>query len=120
MSGIVGGKIEKKLVTQKSIKNRPLIGKIRSILLTLSFDFVILIVQRGDHMSITATELKMNLAKYLLLAATQDIYVTKNGKVVAKLTSPYQDKLSTAESLIGILSDDISLEEAKEERLSKV
>lgn len=25
-------------------------------------------------MSITATELKMNLGKYLLLAATQDIY----------------------------------------------
>ena len=34
-------------------------------------------------MSITATELKENLSKYLLLAATEDIYITRNGKVVA-------------------------------------
>ncbi len=71
-------------------------------------------------MSITATELKMNLAKYLLLASTQDIYVTKNGKVVAKLTSPYQDKVGVAESLIGIIPADVSLDDAKKERLSKV
>ena len=71
-------------------------------------------------MSITATELKMNLAKYLLLASTQDIYVTKNGKVVAKITSPYQDKVEIAKSLIGIIPSDISLEETHEERVSKV
>ena len=33
-------------------------------------------------MSITATELKLNLSKYLLLAATEDIFITKNGKLV--------------------------------------
>ena len=71
-------------------------------------------------MSITATELKMNLAKYLLMAATQDIYVTKNGKVVAKLTSPYQDKIGIAESLIGVISSDVSLDEAREERTSAI
>ena len=37
-----------------------------------------------DIMSVTATELKNNLGKYLLLSATEDIYITKNGKVVAK------------------------------------
>ena len=31
-------------------------------------------------MSITATELKSNLGKYLLLAATEDIFITRNGK----------------------------------------
>ena len=41
-------------------------------------------------MSITATELKSNLGKYLMLAATEDIFVTKNGKVVAKIS--YHDK----------------------------
>ena len=71
-------------------------------------------------MFITATELKMNLSKYLLLAATQDIYVTKNGNVVAKITSPYQDKVETAKSLIGIIPSDISLEEIREERISKI
>ena len=44
-------------------------------------------------MSITATELKINLGKYLMLAETEDIYITRNGKVVAKLSNPYQ-KLS--------------------------
>ena len=39
-------------------------------------------------MSITATELKTNLSKYLLPAATEDIYITRNGKTVARLTSP--------------------------------
>ena len=71
-------------------------------------------------MFITATELKMNLSKYLLLADTQDIFVTKNGKVVAKITSPYQDKVETAKSLIGIIPSDISLEEIREERISKI
>ena len=30
-------------------------------------------------MSITATEFKMNLGKYLMLSETEDIYITKNG-----------------------------------------
>ena len=30
-------------------------------------------------MSITATELKANLGKYLQMAETEDIYITKNG-----------------------------------------
>ena len=35
--------------------------------------------------SVTATELKMNLGKYLMLAETEDVFITKNGKVIAKL-----------------------------------
>ena len=31
-------------------------------------------------MSVTATELKMNLGKYLMLAETEDVFITKNGK----------------------------------------
>ena len=71
-------------------------------------------------MSITATELKSNLGKYLLLAETEDIYITRNGKVVAKLSNPNQDRVEMAKSLFGIISDDITLEEAREERLSKI
>ena len=51
-------------------------------------------------MSITETELKLNLRKYLLLAATEDIFITRNGKVVDKLTNPYQDRVETAKSLL--------------------
>lgn len=68
-------------------------------------------------MSITATELKQNLGKYLLLSASEDIFITKNGKVIAKLTNPNQNRVETARSLFGILPEDASLEDAKAERL---
>lgn len=71
-------------------------------------------------MSITITELKANLGKYLLLAETEDVYITKNGKVIAKLTNPYQNRVDVAKSLFGILPSSITLEEAREERLSKI
>ena len=71
-------------------------------------------------MSITATELKMNLGKYLMLAEKEDVYITKNGKVIAKLTNPFQDRVDMAKSLFGILPADITLDEAREERLSKI
>ena len=71
-------------------------------------------------MSITATELKMNLGKYLLLAEQEDVYITRNGKVVAKLTNPYQDRVDMAKSLFGILPADVTLEQAREERLGKI
>ena len=71
-------------------------------------------------MSITATELKSNLGKYLMLAATEDIFDTKNGKVVAKISNPYQDRVNIAKSLFGILPADVTLEEAREERLDRI
>lgn len=71
-------------------------------------------------MSITATELKLNLGKYLLLSATEDIYITKNGKVISKLTNPFQDRVDAAKSLFGIIPNDVSEDDAKEERLSNI
>lgn len=71
-------------------------------------------------MSITATELKTNLSKYLLLSATEDIYITKNGKIISKLTNPFQERIAIAKSLFGILPDDMTLEDANEERLNKI
>lgn len=71
-------------------------------------------------MSITPTELKMNLGKYLMLAEKEDICITKNGKVIAKLTNPFQDRVDMAKSLFSILPSDITLEETREERLSKI
>jgi len=71
-------------------------------------------------MSITATELKSNLGKYLLMAATEDVYITRNGKTIAKLTSPYQNKLDIVDALYGSIPADITLEEARAERLSNI
>ena len=69
-------------------------------------------------MSITATELKTNISKYLALDTKEDIYITQYGKVVAKLTNPYQDRVDIAKSLFGSVPDSMTLEEAKEERLN--
>lgn len=71
-------------------------------------------------MSITATELKTNLGKYLRLANTEDVYITRNGKVIARLTSPSQDRRASAQALFGSIKSDVTLEEARAERLSKV
>ena len=57
-------------------------------------------------MSITATELKQNLGKYLLLSVKEDIYITKNGKTIAKLTNPHQNRVNVAKSLFGLLPED--------------
>ena len=71
-------------------------------------------------MSITATELKLNLGKYLQLAESEDIYITRNGKVVAKLSNPYQNRVDAVKSLLGILPADTTLEESRTERLDKI
>ncbi len=68
-------------------------------------------------MQITATEIKLNLSKYLKLSESEDIYITQYGKVVSKLTNPHQNKEDIAKSLFGSMPDTLSLDEAKEERI---
>ena len=70
-------------------------------------------------MCVTATEFKANLGKYLLLAATEDILITQYGKVIAKLTSPFQSRVEIAESLFGALPQASTWEEAREEQLDE-
>lgn len=84
-------------------------------------------MEGGLYMAITATELKSNLGKYLLLSEKEDIYITRNGKVVAKLTNPYQVgtqsvpyRVDIAKSLFGVLPGSMTLEESREERLNKI
>lgn len=64
--------------------------------------------------------IKENLSKYLLLSATEDVYITKNGKIVSKLTNPFRERVEVAKSLFGVLPADIGEEEAREERLNKI
>ena len=71
-------------------------------------------------MSYTATELKLNLGKYLKLAEQEDIYITRNGKIVAKLSNPNADRVEMANSLLGVIPPDITVKEAREERVSKI
>lgn len=71
-------------------------------------------------MSITAAELKLNLQKYLLIAETEDVFITENGRIIAKLTNPFQERIDKVKALIGILPADITAEEAKQERLDRI
>ena len=67
---------------------------------------------------ITATEFKMNLGHYLDRVLYEDIWITKNGKTVAKLVNP---NVSAVDSISGILKDkvseDIDRHSIKDERM---
>ena len=67
-------------------------------------------------MLITVTELKNNPEKYIQLAAMEDILITRNGKAVAKLSNPNQDRVAIAKSLFGIIPADETL--TKQEYMS--
>lgn len=71
-------------------------------------------------MSITATELKNNLSKYIKISQSEDVYVTQHGKIVSKLSNPYKENVTRMESLFGTLPESASLEEATEERVAKL
>lgn len=71
-------------------------------------------------MRVTATEFKLNLGKYLELVLTEDIWVTKNGKTVAKLINP---NVSSVDAISGVLAGkiptDLDRHALREERLSR-
>ena len=69
-------------------------------------------------MTITATELKTNLGKYLEIVQNEEIIITKNGKEIARLTRPENEKLVLLKQLVGIVSD-ADYEKTREERLMK-
>ena len=69
-------------------------------------------------MVITATELKQNLGKYLDTVSNEDIYVMRNGRIVAKISNPANDKVSILDGLVGIAGElTLTAEEARAERL---
>ena len=70
-------------------------------------------------MIVTATEFKTNIGKYLDMLTKEDIFITRNGKIIAKVINP---QVSAVDSLRGMLKNvpsDIDLDSLREERLSK-
>ena len=70
-------------------------------------------------MVVTATEFKANFGKYLELITKEDVFITRNGKTVAKVVNP---QISAVDSLRGMLSgvsSDIDTDSLREERLLK-
>lgn len=75
---------------------------------------------------ITLTELKENLGKYVLLSQTEDILITKNGKIISRLTEPFtarkerMEKQKIAKRLVGSIGGNYSsLDDLRAERLGK-
>ncbi|MDD6966868.1 MAG: type II toxin-antitoxin system prevent-host-death family antitoxin [Firmicutes bacterium] len=66
---------------------------------------------------ISVSELKTNAGKYVTMAQSQDIFITKNGKLIARLTTAKPDKVAAAKALFGILPSDVNLDDSREERL---
>ncbi len=68
---------------------------------------------------ISLTQLKTNLGKYVTMAGDQDILISKNGKVVAKLVTAKVDKVAAAEELISMFpkGKEVDYDKMREERL---
>ena len=79
-------------------------------------------------MQVALSDLKINVGKYVDLAETEDVIITKYGKPAAKIIrydkEPwYQKKIpervTSVDQLFGTLPNDIDLEDVRVERLSK-
>jgi hypothetical protein len=60
------------------------------------------------------------MGKYFVLLANEDIFLTKNGKVIGQIINPKRAKSDILHSLIGVVPNNgYTLEQAKSERLSR-
>jgi len=69
-------------------------------------------------MTVSVSELKNNAGRYITLADKQDVFITRNGKQVAKIVSTRIDRVAAMKSIFGVIPPDADLELAKWERLS--
>ena len=70
-------------------------------------------------MVVTATEFKTNFGKYLDLIAHEDIFITKNGKIIAKVVNPHVSAVDSIRGILNGISDDINPDSLREECLSR-
>ena len=77
-------------------------------------------------MEITLTELKGNLGKYVEMSQKEDILITKNGKIISRLTEPFaqrkekMEKQRIAREIVGSAKGEyMSLDDIRAERLAK-
>ena len=79
-------------------------------------------------MQIALSDLKINVGKYIDLADTEDIIITKYGKPAAKIVrfdkTPWYlrevpKKITSIEQLFGTLPGDVDLDDVRTERLTK-
>jgi len=68
---------------------------------------------------VTATEFKTNLGHYLDAVAEEDVIITRQGKVAARLSDPGRDRVSILSGLVGIIPETaMTAKEARAARLA--
>jgi len=86
------------------------------------------IVKGATLMQIALSDLKTNVGKYVDLADTEDVIVTKYGKPAARIIrfdkEPWYlkripEKITSIDSLFGTLPNDIDLDDVRMGRLTK-
>jgi prevent-host-death family protein len=79
-------------------------------------------------MQVALSDLKVNVGKYVDLADTVDVIITKYGKPAAKIVrydkEPWYlkklpEKITSVDSLFGTLPNDIDLDDVRMERLTE-
>ena len=77
-------------------------------------------------MEVALTELKLNVGKYVDIAQSDDVIITRYGKPAAKITrydkdlwymKNIPDKVTSVEQLFGTLPSNVELDDIKAERL---
>lgn len=70
-------------------------------------------------MIVTETEFKTNFDKYLDMLTKEDIFITRNGKTIAKVINPHFSAVDSLRGMLKNVPSDIDLDSLREERLSK-
>lgn len=70
-------------------------------------------------MIVTATEFKANFGKYLELVTKEDVFITRNGKTVAKVVNPQVSAVDSLRGMLSGISSDVDRDSLREERLLK-
>ena len=72
-------------------------------------------------MTVTATEFKTNMGRYLNMLSNDVIYITRNGKEIAMVSSPKVGRQALLDDLVGIIPDNEDIDENRinEERLNR-
>ena len=79
-------------------------------------------------MQVALSDLKVNVGKYVALADTFDVIITKYGKPAAKIIrydkEPWYmkklpEKITSIDNLFGTIPNDIDLDDVRSERLNK-
>ena len=70
-------------------------------------------------MLVNSTEIQNNFGKYLDLAGSQEIVITKNGSPVARLLGMNETVSFLTDKLVGLIPSDADEAAAKNERLER-